>query len=301
MQHAQHASPHTGRNQSPKAQPPKAPRKKTQQEPKITLPAWGLDNIPYEQIEHEKIRGEENFLYLVAGASFVEIASDLYTRNLVDYFREDAEAVQWLSEHWQHEEVRHGHALRGYVRSVWPEFDWQAAYDDFFAEYARLCTPDEFEPTRGLEMAARCVVETGTATFYTALADLSPEPVLAGIAACIRTDEVGHYKYFYKFFRQYNARERVGRWRIFAAIKRRVLEARHSDADIALWHVYAHRHPQPQRAQFRHLCRTPGAMVKRHYPVHMAAKMVLRPLALPAFINQFALGPLARAAGWMLR
>jgi len=38
-------------------------------------------------------------------------------------------------------------------------------------------------------MAARCVVETGTAAFYRALAAMSPEPVLSKIAAAISTDE----------------------------------------------------------------------------------------------------------------
>jgi len=274
--------------------------------PTLALPAWTLDAVPFAQIEHEKIRGQETFLYLVAGASFVEIASDLYTRNLVDYFSDNDEAVQWLSERWQHEELRHGHVLRDYVRSVWPEFDWQATFDDFFAEYSRLCTVDEFEPTRGLEMAARCVVETGTATFYTALAGLSCEPVLSGIAARIRADEVGHYKYFYKFFRQYNERERISRWRILGTLKRRILEARQSDADIALWHVYTHHHPQPgasqpDRAQFQTLCCSLGAQIKRHYPVNMAAKMLLRPLALPGVISPIAQATLSRAAGWVLR
>ncbi|MCB5362976.1 ferritin-like domain-containing protein [Pusillimonas sp. CC-YST705] len=260
-----------------------------------------MDNIPFDQIEHEKVRDREDLLYLVAGASFVEIASDLYTTNLVDYFEGDEAAVLWLGSQWQHEELRHGYSLRDYVLAVWPEFDWQSAYNDFFAEYSKLCTVDEFEPTRGLEMAARCVVETGTATFYTALAELSPEPVLSGIAACIRTDEVGHYKYFYKFFREYNDRERLGRWRVWKAIKRRVLEARNSDADIALWHVYTHRSPNPDKAQFKILCKSLGKEIKGYYPVNMAAKMVLRPLALPNMVNQFVEGPLSRAAGWMLR
>jgi len=268
---------------------------------KLALPPWRLNDIPYEQITHGQIREQEDFLYLVAGASFVEIASDLYTHNLVNYFNGNAQAVQWLNERWQHEEMRHGYALRDYVRHVWPEFDWQAAYDDFFDEYARLCTVDEFEPTQGLEMVARCVVETGTATFYTALAELAPEPVLSGIAARIRADEIGHYKYFYKFFRQYNEHAPIGRWRIMSAIKRRILEARQSDADIALWHVYTHRHPQPQRTQFQALCRNLGAQIKPHYPVSMAAKMLLRPLALPGRVNRYAEITLSRAAGWVLR
>src|SRR5690606_40277576 len=69
------------------------------------------------------------------------------------------------------------------------------------------------------------------------------EPVLAGIAARIRAEEVGHYKHFYQYFRHYSERESPSRWRVLGAIRRRVLEARNSDAEVALWHVYAHKHP----------------------------------------------------------
>ena len=277
------------------------------QESKIPAPRWSLDEIPFDDVDVDRTRGREDLFYLVAGASFVEIASDLYTDNLVQYFEGEADVVDWLQRHWQHEEVRHGHSLRDYVRKVWPEFDWQSAYDAFFAEYSRMCTVDEFEPTRGLEMVARCVVETGTATFYTALSQQADEPVLAGIAARIRAEEVGHYKHFYQYFRQYNETEAPGRWRVLGAIKRRVLEARNSDAEIALWHVYAHQHPQARRdspadkADFQALCSGLGKQVKRHYPVNMAAKMVLRPLSLPAGVNQVIEGPLSRAPTWLLR
>jgi hypothetical protein len=271
------------------------------QQSKQPLPAWGLDNIPYENIDHALVRDREDLFYFVTGASFIEIASDLYTSNLVEYFQGDEEAVGWLRDTWQHEELRHGYSLRGYVRAVWPQFDWQAAFDGFYGEYSRLCTVDEFEPTRGLEMAARCVVETGTATIYTALADLSPEPVLTGIAARIRHDEINHYKYFYKFFRLYKEREGTTRWSILKALKRRVFEARESDVDIALWHAYCRRVAQPDRDSFKAMCAQMGKQIKRHYPVNMAAKMILRPLALPTMVNHFVEGPLARAAGWLLR
>jgi len=271
----------------------------------ITAPRWGLDNIPFEQVNPELVRDREDLFYLVTGASFVEIASDLYTDNLIQYFQGDEQVVEWLRDHWQHEEMRHGYSLRDYVRTVWPDFDWQAAYDSFFDEYSRLCTVDEFEPTRGLEMAARCVVETGTATFYQALSEQTCEPVLQGIAARIRADEVGHYKHFYQYFKLYSSKESPGRWAVFRAIKRRVLEARNSDAEIALWHVYAQQHgaaaDRNDKADFRALCGRLGKQVKKHYPVTMAAKMVLRPLNFPRSVNRMIEGPLASAATWLLR
>jgi rubrerythrin len=136
----------------------------------------------------------------VASASFIEITSDLYTYNLIEYFRDDSEIVEWLENVWQKEELQHGDALRRYVRTAWPDFDWDAAYRDFLAAYTPLCTVDQLARTRALEMAARCVVETGTAAFYRMLSEQSREPVLKQLAARISADEVRHYKHFYSLF-----------------------------------------------------------------------------------------------------
>lgn len=265
-------------------------------------PRWGLDQIPYDAIDMARLVGRDDLLYMVAGASFVEIASDLYTTNLIRYFEGDDPVVEWLDQHWQHEEVRHGHALKGYVQHAWPEFDWDSAYASFFAEYSKMCTVDEFESTRCLEMVARCVVETGTATLYHALSEQAGEPVLAGIAARISAEEVGHYKHFYRYFRQYREIERPGRMRVLGALRRRVMEARNSDAECALWHAYITRHgAQANKADFKTLCRRLGKELRKHYPVSMAAKMTLKPLDLPARMSSVIQGPLARASVWLMR
>jgi hypothetical protein len=97
------------------------------------------------------------------------------------------------------------------VQTVWPEFDWEAAYASFFSEYSRLCTVEELEDDRALELVARCVVETGTATYYQTLRDLTDEPVLAELTEHIRTDEVQHYKHFYRYFKEINAERNLSR------------------------------------------------------------------------------------------
>jgi hypothetical protein len=48
------------------------------------------------------------------------------------------------------------------------------------------------------EMIARCVVESGTSSFYSAIRDATDEPVLKEIAGRIAADEFRHYKLFYE-------------------------------------------------------------------------------------------------------
>lgn len=266
------------------------------QEEVVSSANWNLSQVPLCAIDRTRVKSRETLFYVLTAASFVEIAADLYTDNLIQFFNGDDEAVDWLSTHWKNEEVRHGQVLRAYVRHVWPEFDWDLAYNSFFQDYSRQCTIEEFEPTRGLEMVARCVVETGTSTFYQALAKLADEPVLEGIAMRIRAEEVNHYKYFYRFFRKYRQLESPSRWHIATALRRRVFEARQDDAECALWHTYIIRHPDSthDKAQFKLLVKQIAQQIKQHYPVSMAAKMLIRPLRLPNSLNHLIEGPLAK-------
>ena len=48
------------------------------------------------------------------------------------------------------------------------------------------------------EMISRCVVESGTSSYYTAIRDATDEPVLKEIAGRIAADEYRHYKLFYE-------------------------------------------------------------------------------------------------------
>lgn len=273
------------------------------QDQAVVTSDWTLDNIPLERVDVARVREREDLFYLVTSASFIEIAADLYAHNLASYFAGDEEVVAWLQSHWEKDEVRHGRALRDYVRHVWPEFDWERAYAEFFADYSRSCTVDEFEPTQGLEMIARCVVETGTATYYQSLAAQTDEPILAGIATRIRADEINHYKHFFRYFRKYNVREGKGRLRVLLALVRRLLEVRSGDAECALWHALNVRQPGLQRGgrEFRELGARVGRQVRRHYPAEMAIKMLLKPLALPPRMARTIEPPLSKlTTSWLL-
>jgi hypothetical protein len=117
--------------------------------------------------------------------------------------------VAWLSQQWEPEELQHGATLKRYVETAWPAFDWNAAYRGFLRGIFPILRR---RPTIGhWNWLARCVVETGTATAYRALSEMTAEPVLKRIATNIADDEVRHYKYFYRFFQRYHQRERTSR------------------------------------------------------------------------------------------
>jgi hypothetical protein len=86
--------------------------------------SWSIDDVPYHALSPDPVSVDRRLFYLVTSASFIEITSRLYTRNLIDYFRDDSEVVAWLEREWESEELRHGVALKRYVRTAWPSFDW---------------------------------------------------------------------------------------------------------------------------------------------------------------------------------
>ncbi len=248
---------------------------------------WTLADVAFDRVDVERVACQEELFLLLAGASFVETASDLYTRNLVRQFHGDAEVSQWLMHHWEPEELQHGRALRAYVCRVWPGFDWQAAFDAFLAEHLRYCTDHELEPSPGLEMAARCVVEMGTATYYRAIQSISDEPVLRHLAGLIQRDEVRHYRHFHRYFQKYDRVERNGRAKILGALGRRLRVLLRSDVERGSWYPYRSRYPEATRdgREFRRAIARTTAMVRRHYPATMAVKMLMKPLALPPVVQ----------------
>ncbi|RRH89805.1 ferritin-like domain-containing protein [Variovorax beijingensis] len=248
---------------------------------------WKIEDLDFSRIARAEVRRDENLFYLVACASFIESGSDLYTQNLVDFFRGDDEVTAWLTDRWEAEELQHGRALRAYVSHVWPEFDWEGAYRGFLEEYATYCKVELLAPTRGLELTARCVIETGTASYYRALARSTAEPVLRDLASRIAADEVSHYKHFYRFFRRYRQEEGLGRFRVLGTIGRRTLELKSEDADCAIRHVVRARTPEraADTAYIQQLSARMNSTVRTHLSPGATLKMLMRPLELPAGVQ----------------
>jgi hypothetical protein len=257
---------------------------------------WTLKSLDLDRIELARVRHNEDLFFLLCSSSFVESGSDLYTQNLIDHFAGDQELQTWLCQHWEHEEVQHGRALSAYVRTVWPEFDWEKGFKAFWTEYSAAC-PEPLEPSRGLELAARCVVATGTASLYRALNDMTDEPVLKQLTHHIKSDEVRHFKCFHQHLRLYRARGGLGRYKVFRAILRRLNEIKRGDGDMALRHVISQCYPQHlgNEPELRRIGDRAQRLLRRHIPAGMTVKMLLKPLDLPVGLQ----GALQKPLGWI--
>jgi hypothetical protein len=256
---------------------------------------WSLEDIPWHAIQHDAVARNKAFFYLVASASLMESATDLYTENLIDFFVDDKEVTSWLEHYWLPEELQHGRALRRYVEIAWPEFGWEPAFRRFVEEFRPFCDV-ALEAARSLEMASRCVVEMGTASYYTTLSRASPEPVLSVLTRRIVEDEVRHYKHFYRFFRKYRGMESPSRAAVAPALWRRLRMSGGDDSFIVLKHVYTARHPGDSfdLGVYRNLRRECGDLVRDHFPHEMSVRMLLKPLGLGPRTQRAAL-PLALA------
>ena len=92
-------------------------------------------------------------------------------------------------------------------------------------------------------MVARCVVEIGTSSYYTALREAAREPVLQEICRHIAADELRHYRLFYKNLDRYLAQERIGRLSRLLVALGRVAES--NDDELAYAYYAANETGRP--------------------------------------------------------
>ncbi len=243
---------------------------------------WNYEELPYDRVDRAAIADNRTLFYILATASFIEIMSDLYTVNLAEYYADDEEVCNWLKSGWEPEELQHGKALRRYVNTVWPDFDWDATFEKFSADYANYCNVESLGPTRALELARRCIVETGTCSYYSMVRNVSPCPVLTELATNIRTDEAGHYRHFYDYFKRYRDEEKPSRPALLKTLIARVREIDGEDGFIAYKHAWMAMNPGRtfHNRYYREFSRAIRTMAADHYPFRMAVHMATQPLGM---------------------
>ncbi|AWK87432.1 acyl-ACP desaturase [Azospirillum thermophilum] len=170
---------------------------------------WRYEELPWDKLDHGKV--DPDLVPLIKAASLVEFNADDYTAYLCNVFHDDPE-FQAVARGWAVEEVQHGRALGRWAELVDPGFDFEAAVERFRAGYR---VPIELDSSvrgsRTGEMIARCIVETGTSSYYAAIGDSTDEPVLKLICKNIAADELRHYKIFYTYAKKYLGVEGLNR------------------------------------------------------------------------------------------
>jgi hypothetical protein len=250
---------------------------------------WTLDDIPWERFDRSKLDPE--LLRAVKAAALVEQNSGDYVSYLCNIFADDAE-FQAAARAWGMEEVQHGQALGRWATLADPAWDFAAAQQRF-AEI--FCLPLESTTSvRGsltAELVARCVVEVGTSSFYSAIRDATEEPVLKLVCAKIAGDEFRHYKLFYDHMRRYEKRQQLGVGRRLKVAFGRVNEV--SDDELASAY-YAANCPEQTYDRVRHA----AAYSIRAFP-HYRFGHVQRGIGM--VLKACDLNPQGRLSRWLAR
>jgi len=240
---------------------------------------WTLADIPWRQFDATKVDPE--ILKVVKAAAMVEHNGRDYSAYLCSVFHGDPE-FQEVARGWAEEEVQHGKALAAWACLADPAFDFDASFKRFTDGYR--IPVDAKSSVRGSctgELVSRCIVETGTSSFYGALMEASEEPVLKAICRNIAADEHRHYKLFYDNLRRYLKLEKVGRWkRLLVAIRR----IRESDADDELPYAYFAANTGPEarydRRRYAAAYSSRAFAAYREHHVQRGAAMMLKAVGL---------------------
>jgi rubrerythrin len=206
---------------------------------------WRIEEVAWDQFDPGKV--DPDLVPSIKAAAMVERNGLDYAAYLNSVFRDDPDFCQ-AADNWAIEEIQHGDALGKWAMLADPAWDYPAAFARYREGY-RINT-DANASIRGSrtgELIARCMVETGTSSFYSAVADATEEPVLRSICRQIAADEFRHFKLFYDHMRRYLGRENLSflqRLRIAAG---RISES--EDDELAFAYHCANQSPEQRFSQ----------------------------------------------------
>jgi len=253
---------------------------------------WTLDDIPWDRFDRTKVDPE--ILRVIKAAAMVEHNGTDYGTYLCNVFSGD-DTFKAATQTWAVEEVQHGQALGRWAEMADPDFDFAAAFARFRDGYkVPLDATKSIRGSLAGELMARCIVETGTSSYYTALRDATDEPVLKDICARIAADELRHYKLFYSHMRRYLDLERLGFWGRLRVGLSRIFETEDDELAYAYYAANGGDEPYSRRANTHaHALRAYRVYKEAH--LDRAVAMVFKAVGLKPHGR---LSVLARRAAW---
>jgi rubrerythrin len=206
---------------------------------------WHIEQVDWDRFDPARV--DPALIPLVKAAAMVERNGTDYAIYLNRVFADDPD-FRAAADNWAIEEVQHGDALGRWAMLADPGWDYEAAFVRYKAGYSiDLAADASIRGSRTGELIARCMVETGTSSYYTALADATEEPVLQQVAKLIAADEYRHFKLFYDHMRRYLAREKIGLLRRLRIAAGRIGESEDDELAFAYHcgneaedHAYSH-------------------------------------------------------------
>ncbi len=174
------------------------------------MQSWTLNDIDWQRFDAAKV--SPDVVKVIKTAAMVERNGADYGRYLCNVFSDDP-AFCDVANRWAAEEEQHGMALGRWAALADPSFDFDKSFADFTAMYRiPVDATSSVRGSRIAELCARCVVETGTSSFYSAIRDAVDEPVLKQICKNIAADEFRHFKLFQSHMERYAGIESFSKW-----------------------------------------------------------------------------------------
>lgn len=198
---------------------------------------WKLQDVAWTAFDPDKVDPE--ILKLAKAASLVEYNAGDYAAYLKHVFHDDPE-FQSAAVAWAAEEVQHGEALARWARMADPDFDFEKCFKRFTDKIKLpIGTDQSVRGSRTGELIARCIVEVGTSSYYSALAGATEEPVLREICLRIAEDEIRHFKLFRRTMERYQPAEKPG---LIARVRIVLDRLNETDDDELAYAYYAANH-----------------------------------------------------------
>ena len=256
---------------------------------------WRIDEVAWDRFDAGKLDPE--LVPLVKAAAMVERNGTDYAVYLNRVFADDPD-FRAAADRWAEEEVQHGDALGRWAMLADPTWDYAAAFARYRAGYQLpLEATASVRGSRTGELIARCMVETGTSSYYSALAEATREPVLRQICKNIAADEFRHYKLFYDHLRRYLRREQIGVLRRLWIALGRIGESEDDELAYA-WHCG--NQPESQAFTRAHCTAAYMAQAMRFYRFHHVERgtgMILKAVGIKP---RGRVGQGAAALAWRL-
>ena len=243
---------------------------------------WKLEDVSWGAFQPEAV--DPTMLAAIKAAALVEYNAPDYVTYLKRVFRDAGPETLADIERWGSEESQHGRALGRWAETADPMF----RLEDAFARFRKGYTPAHFTDldaegsvrgSRRAEMVARCVVESGTSSYYSAIRDATDEPLLKEIAGRIAADEYRHYKLFYDTLHKQNEPDMPFWRKVWVAVSR----VRESDDDELAYAYYcANVRPEEEparpydRTTYSRLAAKTGMTIYRRQHIQKLAQMVAK-------------------------
>jgi hypothetical protein len=167
---------------------------------------------PRESSEQNRLRALVRFngltFHSLAAASFVETAAPRQAGRLLQAC--GPELAAWLEQVWWPRRAELGRELRQYIETIWPEFEWNGAYEEFTGAYRPFAGVAGQAGGTALHTLTLCVIAAQSALLYRALGASVDDPALRALATRAAGEHAAFFDYLRPLYERGKRRDKLG-------------------------------------------------------------------------------------------